>query len=108
MMYTRIAIALFAVAALGLAVASSDQLVLLARVSFAGTALLAPLILVGVVAPGPRAIWLLPATAVALSTFLASVLGLIPTSYFSIRLDLILFATLIAVAISCRGDTRTT
>ena len=42
---TKLAIAAFAAATLAFAIFSTDELVLLARVSFAGTALLGPLIL---------------------------------------------------------------
>ena len=45
MRYTRIAILCFAIIALIVALLSSDQLVLLARVSFVGSALMGPLIL---------------------------------------------------------------
>lgn len=99
MRWTRIAIVVFAAAAYCFAVISSDQLVLMARVSFAGTAMLAPLILTGVLCERPNATGLVPATLAALSLFLLSVLGFAPNAIFGWRLDLVLFATLSLLAL---------
>ena len=98
MILTRLAIGGFAAAAFLFAITTTDQLVLLARVSFAGTALLAPLILCGVLQNHPNSKLLLPATFVALFTFVGSILGFIPKEIFNIRMDLILFASLTIVA----------
>ena len=91
---TRLAIGAFAGAAFFFAIASSDQLVLLARVSFAGTALLAPMILCAVLSESPKPTLIVPATLFALGCFTASIVDLIPSSYLGVRLDLILFLTL--------------
>lgn len=98
MRWTRGAIAAFATAAFCFAILSADQLVLMARVSFAGTAILAPLILSAVLCRRPRATVLLPATATGLLIFLASVLDLLPANIAGFRLDLMLFATLSLLA----------
>lgn len=98
MRYTRIAIGLFAAAAFAFAIASSDQLVLLARVSFAGTAMLAPLVLTAVLAPQPNPRVLIPATMTVVVVFLMSLAGVIPDELAGLRLDLILFASLALVA----------
>jgi len=100
MRWTRTAIALFAAAAYGFAIMSADQLVLMARVSFAGTAMLAPLILTGVLSRSAKATYLLPATVVGLLVFLLSVLGLIPATIGGLRLDLALFALLSLIALA--------
>lgn len=98
MILTRLAIGGFAAAAFLFAITTTDQLVLLARVSFAGTALLAPLILCGVLQKHPSSKLLLPATFIALFTFVGSILGFVPRELFNLRMDLILFASLTIVA----------
>lgn len=88
MRWTRIAIGFFGVAVLIFSIVSSDQLALLARVSFAGTALLAPMILAGVLGedvPGPE----VPvATGFGLAIFLLSLLGAVPEMVAGVRMDL--------------------
>ena len=99
MRHARIAIGVFAFAAFLFSIASSDQLVLLARTSFAGTAMLAPLVLSGVLGKSPKPTTLLPATTVALILFLLSIFGLVPAKIFTLRIDLLLFITLSAIAL---------
>jgi solute:Na+ symporter, SSS family len=109
MKYTRLAILFFGVTALIFSIVTTDQLVLLARVSFAGTAMMAPMILAGIFSskdksPGKSIIIV---SAAAVFIFIASLLNLIPDSYFGIRLDLFLFVflgifTSISVLISKR------
>lgn len=98
MLRTRLAIGLFAVAAFFFAISSTDQLVLLARVSFAGTALLAPLILGALLSPSPNSSVIVPATLLALAIFTASILGLVPSKIYELRLDLFLFACLSVIS----------
>ncbi len=94
MLRTRVAIIFFGMAALVFSILSSDELVLLARVSFAGTALMAPMIFTAVfskVKPGT----VIPlATLAALVLFIFSLLGWIPDQYWNIRLDLLLLTFL--------------
>ncbi|MEZ4848992.1 MAG: hypothetical protein R3B93_10335 [Bacteroidia bacterium] len=80
--------------ALGLSLVSSDELVLLARTSFAGTALLAPMIFLGLFADIERSLLLPVLTMVAVPIFLLSSLGFIGNSVFEVRLDLFLMAVL--------------
>jgi SSS family solute:Na+ symporter len=90
MIQTKIAIVGFALTALVFAILSSDQLVLLARVSFAGTALMGPLILAAVLtrsAPGKEVIVI---SALGLTLFVLSLLGLIPNNPSGVRIDLLL------------------
>ena len=94
MLYTRSAIGLFALAAFGLAIVSSDQLVLVARVSFIGTAILGPLVLLGVFAERPNGAVILPLTALALIVFLFSLGGFVPSQIGGFRFDLVLFGVL--------------
>ena len=96
---TRLSIFCFALASLAVALISGDQLVLLARVSFAGTALLGPFILAGILlrrAPGSEVI---VATAIALAIFLASVLGALPNMVGPLRMDLLLILVLSALTV---------
>jgi len=91
---TRIAIVFFGLAALVFSVLSSDQLVLLARVSFAGTSLLGPMVLAGIFSkrsPGPE---ILIVSAIGLLIFLGSLLNLLPSNISSVRLDLLLLLTI--------------
>ena len=88
---TRIAIVFFAALALIFSIISSDELVLLARTSFAGTALMAPMIFTGIFLHNPSAKFMPVATAAALLVFLLSMGELIPSIIYGIRLDLVLF-----------------
>ena len=91
----RIAIFIFAILALIFALLSSDQLVLLARTSFAGTALMAPMIFVGIFHKKPSDLSVLPvATLIVLGIFVASLLNWIPGKLAGVRMDLILLALL--------------
>lgn len=94
MRWTKLAILFFAFAAFGFAVVTTDQLVLLARVSFAGTALMAPLILYAVLADERPAGVLLWLTGAALLVFVASLIDVIPSAIAGIRMDLLLLTLL--------------
>ena len=94
MMITRSAILLFALAALVFATLSGNQFVMLARVGFAGTAIMAPFILAGVLSKRAPGMEIIIATGLGLAAFLASVLGLIPGKVGPIRLDLLLIVGL--------------
>lgn len=109
MRYTRIAILCFAIIALIVALLSSDQLVLLARVSFVGSALMGPLILSSVISKKAPGFFVMATTAIALLIFLSSVLGLIPGVVGSIRIDLLLLLsvgalTFVSASIQSRGE----
>ena len=100
MRISRICIAVFALTALIFAILSSDQLVLLARTSFAGTSIMAPMIFVAIFGAQPEKLkWLPLATLVALLLFIISQLGWIPETLFSIRLDLLLLIVLSVAAV---------
>ena len=91
---TKWAVVAFGVAALVFSVVSSDQLVLLARVSFNGTALVGPMVLAGVLMKRSPGMHVVAATAVALLVFLLSLVGLVPEMAGPIRLDLLLLLLL--------------
>ncbi len=90
LLVTRIAIACFAIAALIFSIVSVDQLALVARVSFAGTAMLGPMVLAAVLSKRPPGNAIVLVTAIGLLLFLAAVLKLIPGTIGGIRMDLLL------------------
>ncbi|MEM6801287.1 MAG: sodium:solute symporter family protein [Bacteroidota bacterium] len=98
----RIAIMIFALVALVFALLSSNELVALARTSFAGTSLLAPMIFVGIFHKKAAALKLLPiATMIGILLFVASQFNLpgIPTNLLGIRMDLFILLILSILAI---------
>ena len=93
--YARIGIFFFAIAALIFALMSSDELALLARTSFAGTALLAPMIFIGIFyKKAYRMTAIPPATLLAILILVASLAGFLPHKIAGIRLDLALLGIL--------------
>jgi SSS family solute:Na+ symporter len=106
---TKIALFFFALIVMVFSVIISDELVLLARVSFAGTSMLTPVILIGVLskkAPGKE---LLIVSAIALFVFLFSVFQIIPENIMGIRLDIGLYVILFVItiiSIVARGTMR--
>lgn len=92
--YMRIMIIGFAIAALGVSVLASDQLVLVARVSFAGTSILAPMVLLAVSSKSVPPQGIIIVTGIALCVFLSSVLGLVPSQINTLRTDLLLLVGL--------------
>jgi SSS family solute:Na+ symporter len=96
----RVAIISFAVAALLFSLFSSDQLVLLARVSFAGTAMLGPMVLLGIYSKKPQGLWMVIFTAVGVSAFVLSEAGILPSMVGPLRMDLFLMILLSLLAIS--------
>lgn len=87
----RFTIIFFALAALFFSIFSSDQLVLLARLSFSGTALMGPLIILGLFSKKAVGNFMIYCSAFGLLVFILSQLNLIPQQYFGFRLDLALF-----------------
>ena len=89
---TKGAIMVFAIACLIFSIVSSDQLVMLARLSFTGTALLGPMVVAGILskkAPSKIIPWL---PFVALIPFILSQpqINLIPATLGGFRMDLVL------------------
>lgn len=96
----RLAIISFAGAALIFSLLSSDQLVLLARVSFAGTALMGPLVILGIFSRKPMGLLMIVASALALLTFILSQAGLIAAMVGPLRMDLFLMISLTCLALT--------
>ena len=100
MLVTKVAILCFAFASFWVAVLSDNQLVLLARVSFAGTAMLAPFVILGIVMDYPQGKAIIFATGVALFLFLGSLIGFVSPTIALVRLDLFLLVVLSIVAMA--------
>ena len=91
---TKIGIFVFSMIVLAFSLIVIDQIVLLARVSFAGTALMAPMILLGVLSKRKISWIMIPVSFLALLVFILSLVSVIPAEYFGMRLDLLLFIIL--------------
>jgi SSS family solute:Na+ symporter len=96
---TRIFILVFGVAALIFSVLSIEQLVPLALTSFSGTALLAPLILTGILSEKRPGLLIPVSTSLALLIFIASLINLGPSYFGSIDIRMILFSFLAIVTL---------
>lgn len=94
MRITKISIFFFSMIALAFSLKISDQIVLLARVSFAGTALMGPMILLGILSNKKINLTIIPLSFIALVVFLLSLAKIIPNEYLGLRLDLLLFVFL--------------
>ena len=109
MVTTRLAIIFFGLCALVFSLISGDQLVLLARVSFAGTAIMAPMVLAGILlkkSPGREVVIV---TVMGLILFIASLTDIIPSTILNLRVDLFVFfnvtlVTLLSSYIRSRMD----
>ena len=88
---TRIFIVFLALLALIFSIISSDHLVLLARTSFAGTAMMGPMILVGILSSKKLSLLMPIATIIALFTYILSRIGLFSTDNWILEIELILF-----------------
>ncbi len=90
----RYIIVAFALTSLGVAIISNDQLVLLARVSFAGTSLLGPLVIAAVLVSQPLGKEIIYSSAIGLIVFLLSLFAVVPDTVMGVRMDLFLFCAL--------------
>ena len=77
----------FTLASMVLANMASDELVLLARVSFSGTALLAPMIIVGLFFNRKTSVIVVPATIFSIVVYCVSLLGFLPGLILGWRID---------------------
>jgi SSS family solute:Na+ symporter len=90
----RLVILLFALSALIFSLLSSDELVLLARLSFSGTALMGPMIILGIFSKRPQGFAMILLSFLALLIFILSNLGWFPKQILSFRTDLLLMILL--------------
>ena len=91
---TRIAIVFFALTTLVFSLMASDELVLLARTSFAGTALMAPMIFVAIFSTKKLKMAIPLITLVGMLTFIGSLMGIVPKMVYGLRMDLLLMISL--------------
>jgi len=96
---TKIGIFVFAIIALIFSELIKDQIAMLARVSFAGTALMGPMILLGILSDRKVSKFIIFASFVALIVFLLSLGGILQSQYFGLRMDLSLFIILSLIAL---------
>ncbi|MDH3709204.1 MAG: sodium:solute symporter family protein [Cyclobacteriaceae bacterium] len=91
---TRIFIVVFGVLALVFSIISSEHLVLLARTSFAGTAMMGPMILVGILSSHKPSRLMPVLTVVALMAFILAKAGIIPARIWILDIEIFLFLSL--------------
>lgn len=99
MRITKIGIFVFALIALAFSELIKDQIALLARVSFAGTALMGPMILLGILSDRKISPFIIWASFAGLVVFLLSLGGILPGNMAGFRMDLSLFVILSMVAV---------
>ena len=97
MRITRISLFVFAGVVMLFSTLMSDELALLARVSFTGTAMMAPIVLMAVISKSMPPKGIIVASSLALITYLLSLAGVVPDSVGGLRLDLFLYLCLVAV-----------
>ncbi len=90
----RLSIIFFAIAALVFSLLSSDQLVLLARTSFAGTAMMGPLVILAILSRKPQGWFMILVSGIGLGVFILSETGVLPRTAGMVRMDLFLMVTL--------------
>lgn len=93
-MITRIFIAVFGIMALVFSILSTEHLVLLARTSFAGTAMMAPMILMGILSKRKPTALLPIVTLVALVVFILAKARIFPSKILELEIELLLFLIL--------------
>jgi SSS family solute:Na+ symporter len=93
---TRIGLFIFAIIALVFSTLMSDELALLARTSFTGTSMMAPVVLFAVLSKGRPPMSILFFSGTGLIALLLSLFHVIPDEFFGIRLDFLLYLYLAA------------
>ncbi len=91
MRITRISLFFFAAVVMVFSTLMSDQLALLARVSFTGTAMMAPIVLMAVIKKRKPAKEVILISFLALIIYLLSLAGVVPDHIGALNLDLTLF-----------------
>jgi SSS family solute:Na+ symporter len=93
MKITKIGIVVFSLIVLIFSTYMSDELVLLARVSFTGTSMIAPVVLGAVIFKNPPKS-LIFLSSIALGIFILSLAGLVPNKFFDLPLDFLMYILL--------------
>ena len=81
-------------------IVASDELVLLARLSFSGTAIMGPLIILGIIAEKPQGRFMIWMPLIGLIVFILTQLNVFPQYFRSLRMDLMIMIILGVVAFS--------
>jgi SSS family solute:Na+ symporter len=95
MRITRISLFFFAAVVMVFSTLMSNELALLARVSFTGTAMMAPVVLMAVISKKKPSRGIILISFLAFIIYLLSVVGVMPDSLGALRLDLSLYLFLI-------------
>ena len=90
----RLFILLFSISALLFSLISSDELVLLARLSFSGTAIMGPLIILGILANKPQGLFMVWISLLGLLVFILTQLNILPQKTGLLRMDLLIMIVL--------------
>jgi SSS family solute:Na+ symporter len=90
----RLFILLFSISALLFSLISSDELVLLARLSFSGTAIMGPLIILGILANKPQGLFMVWISLLGLLVFILTQLNILPLKIGLLRMDLLIMIVL--------------
>ncbi|MEO9893209.1 sodium:solute symporter family protein [Aurantibacter sp.] len=110
---TRLFIFIFGILALIFSIVSTEHLVLLARTSFTGTAMMAPMILVGILSAKKLSKLMPIATLIALLVFILAKLGVLPVKIGALQIELVLFiflaiAVVVETVVLKKTDVETT
>lgn len=97
MRYTKVSIFVFSIVVLVFSIYMSDQLALLARVSFTGTSMMAPVVLSAILFNKPPKAVLLT-SAIALIIMLLSTIGFIPAKLGTWNIDILLYTVHFSVS----------
>jgi SSS family solute:Na+ symporter len=98
MRITRISLFLFAAVVMFFSILMSDELALLARVSFTGTAMMAPVVLTAVISKTRPPGGIILISALAFIAYLLSLAGVLPDHLGALRLDLSLYLFLVVAS----------
>jgi SSS family solute:Na+ symporter len=99
MRITRISLFIFAAVVLLFSTLMSDELALLARVSFTGTAMMAPVVIMAVITKGKPAKGYIVISSLAFITYVLSLASIIPNALGPLRIDLALYLFLVVASI---------
>ncbi|MDI1324509.1 MAG: sodium:solute symporter family protein [Algoriphagus sp.] len=98
MRVTQVSILIFSIIVLVFSTYMSDELVLLARVSFTGTSMIAPVVLGAVIFKyPPKSLLLL--SSLALGYFVLSLIGIVPDSFGELPLDYVMYCVLFVLTL---------
>ena len=90
MLFTKISLFVFSIVVLVFSTVMGDELALLARVSFTGTSMIAPVVFGALLFKNPPKLLLLT-SFIAFSVFLLSILDVVPSHFGANRLDFLLY-----------------